>query len=104
MSNINLSELSVPELMFIETLLTVFGNDFDFTSLYPSIMRALNMARQTMIFAVLEIDNMSPNERERYLSNVINAKENAILLGKVHGFPDYNNILTIFDQMLQEEI
>ena len=88
-------------LMFFETMLCLYVCDFDFTSLYPSIMRALNVARMTLKFVPISINgNNDRTGLERYFSNMVNVKENAVnLCSEFHGLPSYSEMDEIFKNM-----
>lgn len=82
--------------MKTETLLSMYVHDCDYSSLYPSIMRALNQSRMTMTFAPIDIEGVPRNEFERYFSNLINIRENAEqLCSTYHGFPTYEEMADI---------
>lgn len=89
----------------LETMLSMYVCDEDFSSLYPSIMRAINIARMTMRFAPISIDdNKDRTSIERYFANLINVRENAQeLCTDYHGFPSYTMIFKLVNDMIVSE-
>lgn len=89
-------------LSFLETMLSMYVCDEDFASLYPSIMRAINVSRMTMTFAPISInDNKDRDPIERYFANMINVKENAHdMCSEFHGFPTYTEMIKLVEDSL----
>ena len=74
----------------LETGLSAYVCDLDFSSLYPSIMRATNSSRMTLRFAPYEIVGLDESATRRYFTNLVNVRENAELLcSEYHGLPSY---------------
>lgn len=74
----------------IETGLSVFVNDLDMASFYPSTMRCCNIARDTIASAAFKIDGKEQIEIQDYFTGIINQRENAVpLCNKFHNYPSY---------------
>ena len=77
----------------IETGLTIYANDLDFTSIYPSDMRANNVSRMTLKFAPFEMTGRSEDALRRYFTDLVNVRENAVTLcSEYHGLPNYSEM------------
>lgn len=88
--------------MNVETGLSIGVSDLDFSSLYPSIMRAINSSRITMRFApfAIEKDQIKLDVR-RYFVNLINVRENAVLLcSEFHGLPTYSEMSALIAERI----
>lgn len=82
--------------MQLETGFSVHTCDSDMVSMYPSIMRALNISRMTLRFVPYELEGKPKTELRRYFTNIINVRENAELLGSGFlGLPTYIEMLDI---------
>jgi len=74
----------------IETSLSLFVNDLDMASYYPSTMRSCNIARDTLKTAVFKIEGRERSEVENYFTGIINPRENSVpLCSKFHSYPTY---------------
>lgn len=79
--------------MQIETGLSAWVVDFDYASLYPSIMRALNTSRMTMTFVPFAIEGKSQLDVQLYFSNLIHIRENAVsLCSEFMALPTYEEM------------
>jgi len=88
--------------MQLETGLSVCVGDFDFTSIYPNNMRALNTSRMTLTFVPYEIVGRRPDELRRYFTNLVNVRENAsVLCHDFHSLPSYEGMKNLVESKLK---
>ena len=89
--------------MYLETGLSVYVGDFDFTSIYPNNMRALNTSRMTLTFVPYAIEGKNQDSVRSYFANLINVRENSeILCSGYHGLPDYAEMAYLMEEKLKE--
>jgi DNA polymerase elongation subunit (family B) len=86
----------MPFEMQLETGFSIHVCDSDMVSMYPSIMRALNISRMTLRFVPYELEGKPRSELRRYFTNIINVRENAELIcSEFMGLPTYMEMLDI---------
>ena len=79
--------------MNLETGLSVYVADLDFTSIYPSDMVTLNVSRMTLTFVPFKIEGKNQSDVRRYFSNLISVRENAsVLCSEYMGLPSYTQM------------
>ena len=89
--------------MYLETGLSVCVSDFDFTSIYPNNMWALNTSRMTLTFVPYAIEGRSQDSVRNYFINLINVRENAeILCSEYMGLPNFENMAILMEEKLRE--
>ena len=87
----------------LETGFSAYVVDMDYSSMYPSVMRAINCSRMTMVFAAYKIEGKEDPEVQRYFTNLITARENSeILCSEFHGLPTYLEMSDIINKELKE--
>ena len=87
--------------MNLETGLSIATNDLDFSSIYPSNMRVLNVSRMTLTFVPYEIEGFDHDGTRKYFANLIGVRENASLLcSEYHSLPNYREMYNLVGQQL----
>jgi hypothetical protein len=85
--------------MNLETGLSLYVCDADYTSLYPSIMRAINSSRMTLRFVPFAIEGKTADDVQRYFSNLIHVRENAeALASSFFNLPGYGEMKKLVDE------
>jgi len=85
---------------FIETGISIFNNDGDFSSAYPTTMRTHNVSRATLNSAVFLIEGKEFSAVGDYFGNLVNVRENSVpLCSTYHGFPNYSDMFDIISEL-----
>lgn len=85
-----------------ESMLSIDCYDFDYSSLYPSIMTFLNSSRGTLSTAAIAIS--SGVSITDFSSKLVLSTENAVSIGKEYMcLPDYAEMRRIIGETLQHE-
>lgn len=81
-----------------ETQASVLCNDLDVSSMYPSIMSAFNISKETALSTVLQLVGRTTKDTELYFSAVNRPDINALdICTKFYGLPHYNDMLAEFE-------
>ena len=87
----------------LESMASILVIDFDFTSIYPSMMVLLNSSRETLKMAVYKIEGYD-GKVQRFTNAVITKRENAVMLGKeFFNLPSYTEMYNLIKAQLHRE-
>ncbi len=82
----------------IETKLQLFVLDSDAASMYPSILMAFNIAKETKTDTIISIEDMPKNAVEDFFENVTDPTGNAMYLGsRFFNLPSCTDIVKLWD-------
>ena len=81
------------------TQVSIMTNDLDVSSMYPSILSAFNISKETQLSSLLGINGFD-NKYIELLCSGLNKPEvfGTQLASTFYGYPDFNEMLTLFDQ------
>ena len=78
--------------------LTLLVSDVDVVSEYPSLVRALNICKDTKVFTILKIQHFHKEDIVDFCAHTMAAKSNSVhVLSKFFKLPDYNKMLQEWD-------
>jgi hypothetical protein len=90
----------------INTSTLVFGHvsDLDFTAMYPSIIMAFNIAKESKIGTILKINNEKDmNKIEQLICSLVAPQENAVIMGtRLFKLPGYDKMEKLFLQKIKK--
>jgi hypothetical protein len=90
----------------VDTDTLVFGHvsDLDFTAMYPNIIMAFNIAKESKVGTILKInDNKDINKIEQLVCSLVAPQENAVITGtKLFKLPGYNRMEKLFLSKISE--
>ena len=87
----------------LESMASILVIDFDFTSIYPSLMVLLNSSRETLKMAIYRIEGFE-GKVQRFTNAVITKRENAVMLGKeFFNLPSYTEMYDLIKAKLHQE-
>ena len=92
---------NIAENPFIKTMINLNCADFDFTSIYPSIMVALGTSRDTMVYGATEIEKFNQREINNFFAYLASLNENAVHMGnRYFNLPNYTEIVDLVKNQL----
>jgi hypothetical protein len=99
---------SLKLLQEVDTETLVFGHvsDMDFSAMYPSVIMAANISKESKIGTVLAIDGHKDNNQiEQLMCSIVAGQENAVVMGqKLFKLPGYDKMERLFLQHIQQKI
>lgn len=83
------------------SLVSILTNDLDVSSMYPSIMSAFNISKESSICTVLEIQGYEHAGLERFFSGINQPEVNTVDLTHDYlGLPNYKQMVQLYDRMM----
>lgn len=84
----------------IKSLLALYVSDVDFTSVYPSVMRGANVARDTFVSAIFHAGTKKETlDIQDLSSRAINTRENATAIcSDFLNLPNYDELEKLLDK------
>lgn len=88
----------------IDSFLHILINDLDFSSIYPTLLRIINISKRTMRTAIFKISNMEFSDIEDLYSNLVHQKENAMYVcSRFFNLPTYTQMSDRFERHQEEK-
>ena len=87
----------------IETYLHNFGNDVDFSGMYPNSSVVCNISKETKVSTAIQIEGHTKTGTQNFYSLGISIPENSVLMGSHYfNLPGYDKIDDAFSKYLKE--
>lgn len=96
----------VDELPDRSTLVSLYANDLDFSSMYPSTVSSMNVSKETALLTAVKINGYPKEMVEMFFSNIIQPHLNAnVVCETFFGLPTYEEMAKKFeDEMVNNRL